>query len=80
MTLLFALVACGQPAHLQYDYARSYADAFVAQADRQRPTAADALYEISGKEGILLREAMSEALFSEAGGENLEKTLTTDVE
>lgn len=63
-----ALTACGTPQHMQYDYSRSYETAFSAQADRSRPGAAAAIYELNGVEGLEIRaRAQEETTNTESG-------------
>lgn len=54
---LTALVGCGHPQTLQYDFARSYTETFSMQADLDRPSVNMELYELSGVEGIAIRAA-----------------------
>jgi hypothetical protein len=55
MNLFLILVACVQPQHLQYDHGRALEAALAAQADRARPSAADAVFPLSGTEAAALR-------------------------
>jgi hypothetical protein len=73
MALLLFLVACTQPLHLQYDFGRSYMDVAEIQANLDRPSAANAVYELSGAEGILLRENVVKETTEEKTG-TAEKT------
>lgn len=66
---LAALTACGQPTHLQYDYGRAYTAAFDAQADRTRPSAANAVYELNGTEGLEIRARAQENTTDAESGE-----------
>lgn len=69
LSLIAALTACGEPAHLQYDYSRSYEAAFSAQADRTRPAAANAIYELNGVEGLEIRARAQENTTDAESGE-----------
>lgn len=69
LALVAVLTACGQPTHLQYDYARSYEAAFSAQADRTRPAAANAIYELNGVEGLEIRARAQENATNAESGE-----------
>lgn len=55
-TLLSTLPACVQPLHLQYDYGRAVEESARLQADRARPSAADAVYPLTGPEALLIIE------------------------
>lgn len=72
MTLLLLVVGCGQPHHLQYDHGRAYQAVFVMQTDLERPSIAGSVYEISGREGLLLRENVETETAREKSGK-LEK-------
>ena len=67
VALLFA-AGCAQPTHLQYDFSRSFDAAFKAQADLTRPSAANAAYELSGTEGLALRQTVVKATTDEESG------------
>lgn len=60
---------CGHPKHLQYDFGRSYTEVMVMQADLDRPSVADSQYQLSGFEGIELRQRVSEQATDEESGE-----------
>ena len=66
--LLTLLVGCGQPEHLQYDFSRSYTEAFAIQADRTRPSVVDAAYPITGVEAAQMRERVIESTTDEESG------------
>ena len=66
---LFALAACAQHDHLQYDYGRSNTATFKAQADLTRPSAANAAYPLTGREGEALRIAVEEEASDKESGE-----------
>lgn len=55
-TLLSTLPACVQPLHLQYDYGRAIEASSRIQADRERPSAATAVYPLTGPEALLIIE------------------------
>jgi hypothetical protein len=72
-----ALAGCGHPRQLQYDYGRAYEQALATQADLDRPTAADAAYELTGIEGIELRKRATETTTdAESGDPEAVKTIT----
>lgn len=71
---LAALVGCGHPQTLQYDYARSYSETFAMQADLERPSVNMELYELSGVEGIAIRMA------AEVEATNAEDTVNSVLE
>ncbi|MBL8618422.1 MAG: hypothetical protein JNM72_22600 [Deltaproteobacteria bacterium] len=69
--LLPALVlaaGCAQK-NLQYDFGRAYTTAMIVQADRGRPSAADAAYPLTGPEGVQLRMRVTESTTDEESGE-----------
>ena len=57
--LIFAW-GCGSPLHLQYDHGRASSQAFSAQGDLSRPSAAADAYPLSGTEGIEIRSQVFE--------------------
>jgi hypothetical protein len=67
---LFALMACGSPTHLGYDYGRAYQSAFTAQADLARPSAANQNYVLYGIEGVKIRLNVAENTTVAKSGEN----------
>lgn len=72
MTLLLTLVllpGCAQPRHLQYDFGRAYTQAADMQADLARPSVAESAFELSGEEGIALRQNVEEQTGEEKSGE-----------
>ena len=75
MMLLLLAIACGQPAHLQYDHGRALRAALAAQADLTRPSAADAVYPLSGAEAAALRMNVEAATgdVEESGAEALDQ-------
>lgn len=81
--LLLALVAlaagCAKQTHLQYDHGRATMAATAAQANLARPSAADAAYALTGKEGIELRERATESTTDTESGE-AEKTAKVQVQ
>lgn len=68
MALLLFLIACAQPAHMQYDFGRAYMDAADIQANLDRPSAAGSIYELSGTEGLKLRENVEKETTEEKSG------------
>lgn len=73
------LAACGQPKQLQDNYGEAYRSSMEIQADRGRPTVADAAYPLTGFEGIELRTRVTEESTDEESGE-AETTQTVEVE
>lgn len=69
MTLLLLVVGCAQPLHLQYDYGRAFEESMKLQMDRKRPSVAKSEYELSGTEGLKLRENVEKATTEEKSGE-----------
>jgi len=55
-----ALGGCASPLHLQYDYGRAYTAAIVTQADRTRPSVANAQYSLYGTEAEAIRLQVKE--------------------
>lgn len=70
---LTALVGCGHPQTLQYDYARSYTETFSTQADLERASVNMELYELSGVEGIAIRAAAAVEATDAEDNENTSK-------
>ncbi|MEL6346034.1 MAG: hypothetical protein AAFV53_23185 [Myxococcota bacterium] len=58
--LLWGLMGCGQPLHLQYDHGRAFYTTKMIQADLDRPSAQGGAYALSGDEGIALRQRVIE--------------------
>lgn len=54
------LVGCAHPRNLQDGFGETYQTAMQVQADRGRPTAANAAYSLTGFEGIELRQNVTE--------------------
>ena len=61
MITLLAILACGQPAHMQYDFGRSYHEAASIQATLDRASAANADYELAGIDAMQSREQARKA-------------------
>ncbi|MDP2307038.1 MAG: hypothetical protein Q8P18_13525 [Pseudomonadota bacterium] len=68
MTLLLAL-ACAQPLHMQYDFARATRESAQIQADLSRESVAASLYPLSGAEAALLRKNVEKSSTDEESGE-----------
>jgi hypothetical protein len=68
MILALLLAACGQPAHMQYDFGRAYADSLELQAQLDRPGAAAAQYALGGSEGLDVRMRAKEAATEKSTG------------
>ena len=66
---MLSLAACAQRDHLQYDFGRAYSASFAAQADLTRPTAANAAYPLTGREGEALRIAVEAEASDQESGE-----------
>lgn len=50
------LLACGQPAHMQYDFGRSFNESIAVQSTRDRASVATDAYGIGGAEALRTRE------------------------
>lgn len=68
MMLTYLLFACGQPAHLQYDFGRAYTEATAVQATLDRASAVDGAYAIGGAEALKIREASRAAVVDKEKG------------
>ena len=55
------LMACGHPQTLQYDHGRAYHEAMAVQADRDRESASDAVYTLTGEEALRIRILVTES-------------------
>jgi hypothetical protein len=55
-----SLTGCGSPLHMQHDHGRASDAAFNAQADRTRPTVANAGYSLTGTEALEMRARVFE--------------------
>jgi hypothetical protein len=51
---------CIRPNRLQYDYGRSFSEAYAVQADTTRASVKDNTPALSGAEGLALRQAVVE--------------------
>jgi len=71
LALITALFGCSTPHHLQYDHGRAFQDTMAIQADRSRPSVAQATYALSGDEALALSENASESLSGQAGDNGL---------
>jgi hypothetical protein len=69
MMLLLALFACAQPLHLQYDGGRALSEIAELQANLDRPSVANATYELSGTEGVKLRQNVESSTTEEKSGD-----------
>lgn len=67
--MMFLLLACAQPVHLQYDFGRSYTEAMRVQADLSRPSVAESTYPLSGEEAAKIRMRAAEASSDQESGE-----------
>ena len=72
MGLATAMLASGciSPPHLTYDHGRAYTEAFVAQADLTRPSAAGSQYQLYGVEAAQIRIRVQEESTDEETGES----------
>ncbi len=61
MIAILTLLACGQPAHLQYDFGRSFTEATATQATLDRASASEDAYELAGKDALATREQVRKA-------------------
>ncbi len=77
MTLLFFVLGCGQPTHLQYDFGRSYYEALNTQATLDRESVKNDAYPISGEEALAARANTLKAMSDEEKGD---PTVTATVE
>lgn len=68
IVLLALLTGCAQPTHLQYDFGRAYMEAASTQANLDRPSAARAVYSLSGTEGEQLRKNVEKETTEEKSG------------
>lgn len=66
--ILLLLVACGSPTHLQYDFGRASWQSQQIQADLSRPSAAEAVYPLTGEEALKIRKNVSKATSDEESG------------
>ncbi len=62
------LAGCGHPRNLQASFGNSFHESMAIQADRGRPTVADAAYPLTGFEGIELRLRVTEEATDEESG------------
>ena len=75
LATLCTVLGCSTPHHLQYDHGRAFADTMAIQADRSRPSVAQATYALSGAESLALSQNASESLQGSAG----ENALTINI-
>ena len=78
-----ALVAlasgCGGGRHLQYDHGRAVTQAMQTQADRTRPSVANAAYALDGRAGLEVRERVVEqSTDAETGTPDAVKTISVE--
>lgn len=66
--MMFLLLACAQPVHLQYDFGRAYTESMRTQADLSRPSVAASTYPLSGEEAAKIRMRAAEASSDEESG------------
>lgn len=66
--ILLLLAACGSPTHLQYDFGRANWQSQQIQADLARPSAAEAVYPLTGAEALKIRANVQEASTDEESG------------
>ena len=59
---------CIRPNRLQYDYGRSYSEAYSMQADTSRASVKDNVPALSGIEGLALRKAVVEEASTQKSG------------
>jgi hypothetical protein len=64
------LSGCAQPAHLAYDFGRSYTETMNSQADLSRPAIAMTNYHLYGLEAVAIRLNVEAA--TQEGGESAE--------
>ncbi len=61
MIAILTLLACGQPAHLQYDFGRSYTESIATQSTLDRASASSDAYALAGKDALATREQVRKA-------------------
>lgn len=74
---LSASSGCGQPAHLQYDFGRAYAESLTTQATINRASAANDAYPLGGVDALQTRENARKASTDQ---ETAAPTVTAKVE
>lgn len=57
------------PSQIQYDFGRATQAAFAAQANLDRPSAADSAYALTGAEALEMRARVTEMSTDEESGE-----------
>jgi hypothetical protein len=67
--ILLLLAACGSPTHLQYDFGRANWQAQQIQTDLARPSAAEAVYPLTGDEALKIRHNVESASTDEESGQ-----------
>lgn len=67
--MMLLLLACAQPAHLQYDFGRAYSESARIQADLSRQSVAESVYPLSGEEASRIRSNAEQASGDAESGE-----------
>lgn len=77
--LALALSGCAHPRLLQETHGTTFEATMAIQADRGRPTVANAAYPLTGEEGLMVRQMVTEETTETKTGE-AEATDTFTVE
>lgn len=70
VVLASPLFGCNNARHMQYDFGRATTEAFAAQADLSRPSAATGDYPLQGNEAAAIRLAAIKVSSEEKTGES----------
>ncbi|HND28814.1 MAG TPA: hypothetical protein PLA94_02410 [Myxococcota bacterium] len=65
MTTFLLILACGSPAHLQYDHGNAYEAAMKMQSQLDRASAINEVYPLSGAEAAGIRSQAEKATATE---------------
>lgn len=58
--MMFLLLACGSPTHLQYDFGRAYTQASDMQTNLARSSAVSEVFPLTGAEAVGIRAGVVE--------------------
>lgn len=67
--IALALSGCAHPRLLQESHGSAFEASMALQADRGRPTVANAAYSLTGEEGLLVRKMVTDQTTEEKSGE-----------
>lgn len=67
--IALALSGCAHPRLLQENHGSTLETTMAIQADRGRPTVANAAYTLTGEEGLLVRKMVTDQTTEEKSGE-----------